>query len=369
MNYGKITRMNMALWMHAHGCQQITAPHSVHWGFPELNKPPASGPHSLHRNSAYAWFPSPSQGQYPLWLFLGILLTEDWPGRLSKGSQRGGEAYRGLDAWCSHSAGCWTSSGQRPQRSRSSRLWGMAATGTPGNPLAGPRRAERSPFHWRLKKYWNHKDILKCVYLLFKILISGCGGNALGQAMGWKCGARRLPREGENERWGPSASSPVSPHQVVSPPARQGQPRPWDTIFPNFFTQNDEQTALALPYWPLQATCPPVQTQPHSPHGSPPPGLLSATHSPPPPCHGHTSTCCHHAINLYSQLSLVAAPPVPKRIAEATTVILTANLAASSSPILWTWSETSHVASNPFFWWHSLLDFQGHLFPSVLRAC
>lgn len=52
--------------------------------------------------------------------------------------------------------------------------------------------------------------------------------------------------------------------------------------------------------------CPPVQTQPHSPHGSPPPGLLSATHSLPPPCHGHTSTCCHHAINLYfsSVLSL-----------------------------------------------------------------
>lgn len=53
-------------------------------------------------------------------------------------------------------------------------------------------------------------------------------------------------------------------------------------------------------------------THPTLPQAPIPPGLLSALHSLPPPCHCYTSICCFDAINPYSHPSLVPAPPVPK---------------------------------------------------------
>lgn len=68
-------------------------------------------------------------------------------------------------------------------------------------------------------------------------------------------------------------------------------------------------------------------TYPTLPQAPIPPGLLSALHSLPPPCHCYTSICCFDAINPYSHPSLVPAPPTsPKTKLPVTNVILTAGL-------------------------------------------
>lgn len=142
----------------------------LRWGFPALTKQPARWPRSLCTKLSLRSISLSFQRQHRPRLFLGIILTDDWPDQLRKGSltgdQRAAVPYHDLDVWCSHSGEHWTSSAQRHPGSRSSHVWGMAATGTPGIPWAGPQRAACSPSHWMLKKHGKHKDVLKHVSLI-----------------------------------------------------------------------------------------------------------------------------------------------------------------------------------------------------------
>lgn len=108
----------------------------------------------------------------------------------------------------------------------------------------------------------------------------------------------------------------------------QGQPRPSDIIYLNFLTRNEPQKELTPPYRSSAvdvSTCQALTLL--FPQAPIPPGLLSALHSLPPPCHCYTSICCFDAINPYSHPSLVPAPPTgPKTKLPVTNVILTAGL-------------------------------------------
>lgn len=131
---------------------------------------------------------------------------------------------------------------------------------------------------------------------------------------GWKGGVRYL--QGMGKRCfrlllHPSASFTCLTPAGGSPPIHRDS-QGHQTIHLNFLTWNDPQTELILPGWPWAAvhTCQAFTLL--SPGVPIPPGVPSALHTPPPPCHCQASICCLDALNLYSHPGRVPASPIPK---------------------------------------------------------
>lgn len=61
----------------------------LRWGFPALTKQPASWPRSLRTKPSLRSISLSFQRQHHPRLFLGIILTDDWPDQLGKGSLTG----------------------------------------------------------------------------------------------------------------------------------------------------------------------------------------------------------------------------------------------------------------------------------------
>ena len=240
----------------------------------------------------------------------------DWPGPARKGSpagdQRAAVPYHDLGVWCSHSGARWTSSGQRPPGSRSSRVWGRAATGTPGRPWAGPQRAACSPSHWTLKKHGKHRDILKCACLIenyyFRLweFTSGCGaasGVKRWYVMSLRGGGKgefRLPSR-------PAPASPASPEQVphLQSTGAAKAVRHSQAQLPHL----EWATGRAASF--LGCHC--VRLLDTHPTSSWLTRSALCFHSlPAPPHHSQTSICSLDAINPYSHPRLVPSSPVLK---------------------------------------------------------
>lgn len=147
-------------------------------------------------------------------------------------------------------------------------------------------------------------------HLLFKMLTSGCEGNCLGQAMGWRGGGRCLREAGLRVQ-----ASPTSLHQLhLSPPAGGL------TSYPIGATKAIRHNPSQLPHinemhpqsslfpsGPLQATLSSCADRSPSPRKAPCHQVCSV------PCTlSLLPVTCLPAINPCSHLSLVPATPAQK---------------------------------------------------------